>query len=410
MQDKRNLYLSLGLVVLVVIFVTFLKAPTNSDNLGAAPCVKAAPTIEPYNGTLPVPYVVAGASENDGFVITNNDSPNCKAATFTFTTQPINWTASALCASAIANTAVMPYTSVATSFFQNSNGLLPLRIPASRQSEMWWWVKVPACTAPGTYPYSIVVSRQGNPYNPALDATFTNSVNVGGTPYSETTDLASITPTNLQVIAKTATAVALQWQTAMTGPSGPNPAGNVAEYRIYDGATLVATIPRKGGYDTRDMTMNPTYVVTGLVANSPHNFTVKAYTYNGVLLPNLVVSQSATTNVPADGTNPGVPVINSVVAGPSNWYADITWAATDNTFIKGFKLIDNDGGLERFCELMSSTSTFSASGHTVINTCRVNSLGPNSNGPTSTYNMKMVVYDIDGNSRSSANFNVVVPI
>ncbi|WP_216215373.1 glycosyl hydrolase family 18 protein [Amycolatopsis aidingensis] len=169
-----------------------------------------------------------------------------------------------------------------------------------------------------TYPYSPTF-RLSSPVEPTMCRV--DDANCDGSP-----DTPPTPPANPRVTVKTTTTVALAWDAA--GP-GSLP---VAEYEVYRGETLAATVTGTSA------------TVTGLTPNTEYTFTVVAKDRKGTASePSAPVTVS--TNNPSDDTQaPTVPG-NLRATDATSSSVSLTWnAATDNTGVAAYDVY-RDGTL-----------------------------------------------------------------
>ena len=420
-NKNKNLIIGLIIVVLAIVVVVGFEGMSSKNksegNLTAGPCIRNTPDIVGQND--PTFWVHAGAVEQDRFELTNTDSLDCAPATFTFQVL-MPTTANSMDASSW----VRPYNSVPNSFFQNYKGLIPIKVgPGKSISDNYFEVKVPENAQPGHYSFRVKVSRTGNNVS-AYDAYY-ESPDYWVCAPSETSclshytayewpvvtptasEILAITPTNVTELAKTPGKAVLSFNTGANNVSYTT-ISFVDSYEIYNGSTLLASIPRVFAED-RDYSITPT-VVVNYPANTNPNFHVKAKLMNGNLVPTTPTVAPATAIVSNDNSAPSFTVQpNLNVAIPSLNDRYITWTAQDNKYVKSYKLVNQPGnGEEIFCKLLSSTSSFSTSGHTVTNICEVDDgyFLPED----TTYNVKLYIYDIEGNQKASNSFSFTTAI
>jgi hypothetical protein len=359
MQDKKNIYLSLGLVILVVLVVVIIGkggSQIPSGSLTAAPCTLNLPAVvatkNPMspndilsNSTLaPSAYVstvykgrVAAFLEK----ITSTDTSNCKKATYS--TQVLNLPAGWR----VYNWMEYPMTA------------MNVVLPATKYTTRMFGVVSPYTAVPGNYPFILRTTRLSSTSQPTSDVVDSNlSVTIAQpntlNPYENPDPYYTgvgqyinntIAPT-VTVPAQTATTALVQW----TIPIGFEGFGYLSSYEISKNNQLIASIPAPHpildqgiarGYST---TLPNQYLVTGLAPNSSNTYTVKTRFAGG-----LEISTASSTTTPAGSnatnntlpTAPNAPANNSPQIVPASNSVTFSWGASTGPFqVYKYKVID----------------------------------------------------------------------
>ncbi|AZK48962.1 lytic polysaccharide monooxygenase [Paenibacillus lentus] len=222
------------------------------------------------------------------------------------------------------------------------------------------------CNVPQRSGYHVIlavweVADTANAFYNVIDVNFG-----GNNPPTDT--IAPSAPGALISTGATSTSVSLAWN-ASTDNVG------VSEYQIYNGSSLVATVPGSA----------LSYTVTGLTANTSYTFTVKAKDAAGNLSNASNPVNITTEGVIVDTEAPTAPGNLHVMGTPSSSSVSLMWnPSTDNVAVAGYRIYN---GTALAATVSGTTTDYVVTGLS----------------PDSTYTFTVRAFDAAGNESPASN-------
>ena len=216
------------------------------------------------------------------------------------------------------------------------------------------------CNVPSRTGYQVIlavweIADTANAFYNVIDVDFG-----GGSPVDPTQPTA---PLNLTASNITSNSAVLTWDPVST---------NVANYRIYRGASPVATVSAN----------TTTYNLTGLSPNTNYTYTVRAVSAAGIESPNSNPAVFATLSAPVDTEPPTTPS-NVKATNVTATSVTLSWnASSDNVGVTGYKVYNGTA-------LVATTTGLAYT---------VSGLSPNT-----TYTFTIVAVDAAGNASPSSD-------